>query len=201
MSKAGHCFSDLVSRAPTEPTIDSPGRSRTLNLGAGARPLANAVNVDAVAETSPDVVHDLNVRPWPFPSSEFAEVVGYDVLEHVVDVVAFMEEVHRVSTSGATVRLTVPHFSSANAWRDPTHVRAFAHDSLDYFTKGHALSFYSSARFERVVASINFAPSLTNRVLHRLANRWPTRYENRWAWVFPAWFIYFELKVVKKAQP
>jgi hypothetical protein len=158
------------------------------------------VNVDAVAATSPDVVHDLNVRPWPFPSSEFVEVVGYDVLEHVADVVAFMEEVHRVAAPGATVKLTVPHFSCANAWRDPTHIRAFAHDSLDYFTGGHAFSFYSTARFQRVAASINFAPSLANRVLHRLANRWPNKYENRWAWMFPAWFIYFELKVIKEIE-
>jgi hypothetical protein len=151
-----------------------------------------------VAETRPDVVHDLNVRPWPFANSDFSEVVGYDVLEHMLDVVAFMEEVHRVAAPGAIVRLTVPHFSCGNAWRDPTHVRAFAHDSLDYFTKGHALSFYSSARFERVAANIQFAPSLVNSVVRRLAKRWPTQYENRWAWIFPAWFIYFELRVVKE---
>jgi hypothetical protein len=118
----------------------------------------------------------------------------------MVDVVAFMEEVHRVAAPGAVVRLTVPHFSCANAWRDPTHVRAFAHDSLDYFTKSHAFSFYSSARFERVIATINFAPSITGRVLWRLAKRWPAGYENRWAWLFPAWFIYFELRVVKETE-
>jgi hypothetical protein len=155
------------------------------------------VNVDAVPETSPDVVHDLNVRPWPFATSEFMEVVGHDVLEHIRDVVAFMEELHRVAAPGAIVRLTVPHFSCANAWRDPTHVRAFAHDSLDYFTSGHALSFYSSARFERIVAQLNFAPSFMNRLVWRVANRWPRRYEDRWAWIFPAWFIYFELRVLK----
>jgi hypothetical protein len=28
-------------------------------------------------------------------------------------------------------------------------------------------------------------------------NRSPAEYERRWAWIFPAWFLYFELEVVK----
>jgi hypothetical protein len=31
----------------------------------------------------------------------------------------------------------------------------------------------------------------------QLANRWPHEYERRWAWMFPAWFLYYELEVVK----
>jgi len=36
-----------------------------------------------------------------------------------------------------------------------------------------------------------------NRLVFRLANRFPERYERRWAWMFPAWFLYYELEVVK----
>jgi len=180
-----------------ESGVSARRQSRILNLGSGARPLPNAVNVDLVARTGPDVLHDLNVHPWPFDDSEFDEVVGYDVLEHIADTVGFMQEVHRVARAGALVRLTVPHFSSGNAWRDPTHVRAFTHDSLDYFTPTHALRFYSQASFARRSARIIFRPSLANRLIGRLANRWPQIYEDRWAWIFPAWFIYFELCVLK----
>ena len=172
-------------------------RIRRLNLGSGRQPAADAVNLDISARARPDVVHDLNVVPWPFDESTFDEILGYDVLEHVKDVVTFMQEVHRVAAPDAVVRLTVPHFSSANSWRDPTHVRAFAHDSLDYFVEGHPLSFYGDARFQRLAARLTFHPSLVNRVIQRLAARWPTKYEDRWAWIFPAWFIYFELKVLK----
>ena len=114
-----------------------------------------------------------------------------------MDVVGFMEEVHRICSAGAVVKLTVPHFSCANAWRDPTHVHAFAHGSLDYFTEGHQFSFYSPARFQRVRAYIQFRPTLGGRVIQKLANRWPTEYEDRWCWIFPAWFIYYELRVTK----
>jgi hypothetical protein len=30
-----------------------------------------------------------------------------------------------------------------------------------------------------------------------VARRWPRFYERRLAWVFPAWFLYFELEAVK----
>jgi hypothetical protein len=34
----------------------------------------------------------------------------------------------------------------------------------------------------------------------RLANRYPAAYERRWAWIFPAWYLYFELEVDKGAK-
>src|SRR5882724_4491884 len=42
-------------------------RRDVLNLGCGRKHLPTAVNLDITATTSPDIVHDLNVRPWPFP--------------------------------------------------------------------------------------------------------------------------------------
>jgi hypothetical protein len=175
----------------------APPSFRVLNLGSGNKPLEGALNLDVSPATRPDVVHDLNQVPWPFKDDAFDEVHGYDVLEHVDNVVTFMQEVHRISRDGALTKLTVPHFSSANTWRDPTHQHGFAHGSLDYFVEGHALSHYSSARFVRVHSRLIFHSSLLNRLIDRLANRWPERYEDRWCWIFPAWFLYFELRVVK----
>ena len=97
----------------------SPQLAAVLNLGCGRKRREGAVNVDCTTRTSPDVVHDLNVRPWPFPNDAFAEVFAFDVLEHLEDVVAAMEELHRVCRNGARVEITVPHFSSANAFTDP----------------------------------------------------------------------------------
>ena len=39
--------------------------------------------------------------------------------------------------------------------------------------------------------------TLVNKLVWRLANRYPEAYERRWAWVFPAFFLSFELEVVK----
>ncbi len=39
--------------------------------------------VDMVAGHNPDVLHDLNLVPWPFADNQFSEVHGYEILEHL----------------------------------------------------------------------------------------------------------------------
>jgi predicted SAM-dependent methyltransferase len=168
-----------------------------LNLGSGRQYLPGAVNVDITPDTSPDVVHDLDTRPWPFADDSFDEIHGIDVLEHLADLLGAMEEVHRIARAGATVKIVVPHFSSPNAYTDPTHERQFGAFSFDYFTGEHLHSYYTRARFLTARRELVFKRGTANKVVTRLANRWPDRYEDRWAWMFPAWFLVFELRVVK----
>jgi predicted SAM-dependent methyltransferase len=168
-----------------------------LNLGCGKKPLAGAINLDVSDSVGADVVHDLNQVPWPFAIDSFEEVHAYDVLEHVQDVVRTLEEIHRICRPGARVHLTVPHFSSANAFTDVTHRHWFGWRSLDPFEVGHDLAHYSRPRFRRATTRLSFHASLMNSLVLRLANRFPEQYEHRWAWVFPAWFLYFELEVLK----
>jgi SAM-dependent methyltransferase len=169
----------------------------TLNLGCGLKHVPEAVNLDITRDTNPDVVHDLNQAPWPLPDNHFREVLAYDVIEHLEDFIAAMEEIHRVCSEGAVVRITVPHFSCANAYTDPTHRRLFGYFSFDYVTGENEIQFYSRARFRKLSSRMIFYPSLLNKLVWRLANRYPTGYEQRWAWIFPAWYLYFELEVTK----
>jgi SAM-dependent methyltransferase len=176
-----------------------PAGCRRLVLGSGQKKQDDAINVDLVPSTNPDIVHDLNNRPWPLPDNQFDECHAYDVIEHLDNIVATMEEIHRVCRNGAVVRITVPHFSCGNAYTDPTHRHYFSCFSLNYFTGEHQFSYYSDCRFKRRANQIVFAQTLLNKLVHRLANRFPAEYERRWAWIFPAWFLYFELEVVKDA--
>jgi SAM-dependent methyltransferase len=171
--------------------------SAVLNLGAGRKRLHGAINVDIVTDTNPDIVHDLNVLPWPLATSRFDRAHGYDVLEHLENVTRIIEEIHRVCRDGARVFITVPHFSCSNAFTDPTHRHYFGYFSLDYYTGQHEFSFYTQVRFRCRTRSIMFYPTLLNKFVSRLANRFPEIYERRWAWMFPAWFLYFELEVLK----
>jgi SAM-dependent methyltransferase len=168
-----------------------------LNLGCGRKHLEDAVNLDITADTGPQVVHDLNCAPWPFPDNRFNEVFAYDVIEHLGDVPQTMMEIWRCTAPGAVVHITVPHFSCMNAFRDPTHQHFFSYRSMDYFTAGHELNFYSSARFEVIHTQLMFLPGLLNKLVGRLAQRFTERYEERWAWIFPAWYLYFKLRTVK----
>jgi SAM-dependent methyltransferase len=177
--------------------MDRNGRG-ILHLGSGTKYRPDAVNVDLTSDTNPDVVHDLNVRPWPFETSVFDEVHAHDVIEHLDDVLKTLEEIHRVSRPGAMVYLTVPHFSSDGAFTDPTHRKYFGATTFDYFTEGHPNSFYTRVRFRIVERQIVFRPTFVNKVVHRLASRFPVVWEQRWAWIFPAWFLAVRLQVLKE---
>lgn len=132
------------------------------------------------------------------PEDHFEECVAFDVIEHLGDIVRVMEEIHRVCEDGACVRITVPHFSCNNAFTDPTHRHYFSYFSFNYFTGEHEFSFYTDRRFRLKGRNLIFSRSLLNRLVGKLANRFPAAYERRWAWVFPARFLYFELTVVKR---
>lgn len=189
-----------MTNIPTSDPFALPPELATrgvLNLGCGHKHVAGAVNLDRTPATNPDVTHDLDSRPWPLPSDHFREVLAYDVVEHLADVLASFEEIHRVCRAGATVRVTVPHFSSGNAFNDPTHKHFFGYRAFECLTEEGELSFYTGARFRLRHRQIIFWPTLVNKVVWRLANRYPEWYELRWAWMFPALFLSCELEVLK----
>jgi SAM-dependent methyltransferase len=171
---------------------------RVLNLGSGKREIGTAaVSVDIAPGVRPDVVHDLNSYPWPFGDDTFDAVYCIDVIEHVDDVVRAMEEIHRVSRPQGRVTITTPHFSCANSYTDPTHRHHLGFFSFDYFTGENQWDFYSRARFRKVKAGLVFYPKAKNKLVWRLANRWPAFYEEHLAWILPAWYMHFEMEVVK----
>ena len=186
---------EQVDTRAAEPARRDP--RKVLNLGCGFKRLSDALNVDLRASTGADIVHDLNSIPWPLPDNQFETVLLGDSLEHLKDIVAAMEEIHRVSVRGAIVRITTPHFSSSNSFTDPTHLHHFSYFSFDYFTGEHDFDFYTERRFRRRHAQIIFHPTLVNKLIWRIANRYPQAYERRWAWMFPAWFLTFDLEVIK----
>ena len=62
----------------------------------------------------------------------------------------------------------------------------------------NALSYYSKARFRIRTRNLQFQGGRFRRsIVSRIANRKPGAYEQFWAWIFPAWFIYVELEAIK----
>jgi SAM-dependent methyltransferase len=172
-----------------------PAGTDTLDLGCGLAKHPGAFGVDSDPKVNPDLLHDLDETPFPLPSGRFTTVICQDVLEHVSDVGSFLVEIHRVARPGARVLIRTPHFSSYYAYNDPTHRHVFGYFALDRFTTSGAarsvpLFRYRSRRF------------LFSR-LHRLdgaswlANRFPGRYEQLFAFMFPTENLAIELEVSK----
>lgn len=80
-----------------------------------------------------DVAHDLAERPWPWPDGAAARIEAHHVLEHLADTVAFFDEAWRVLRPGGRLMVSVPHCDGENAWKDPTHVKAFHPEAFTYF--------------------------------------------------------------------
>jgi SAM-dependent methyltransferase len=84
----------------------------------------------------PDVIHDLNVTPWPFEDDTFEEVHAYEVLEHLGqqgDFRAFFAtfaEVWRILKPGGYLAATCPSYRGMWAWGDPSHTRVITSGSL-----------------------------------------------------------------------
>jgi len=170
---------------------------RELNLGCGRRRREGCLNVDRATRVEPDLLWDLDQFPYPLPDSHFSRIYASDVVEHLIDVPEFMREAHRLLVPRGVLEITTPHFSCANSYTDPTHRHHLGYFSFDYFTRGHDLDYYSDCRFEIVERQFVFRQTLFNKIVSRLANRYPEIYEQRFVWILPAWFLIFRLAAIK----
>jgi len=128
-----------------------------LNLGCGKVRIPGSLGVDRVKiEEYVDVVHDLDVIPYPFTSDSVDEIHLYHVLEHLHDPIKKMEELHRILKPGGVLHIRVPHFSSMGAFTDMTHIRPFGYSSFDCFQPGDYHHFYTSVSFEILRKKIKY---------------------------------------------
>ena len=119
-----------------------------LNLGCGNKQYEGYVNVDKVALPGVQFVHDLEKTPLPFDTNSVSEIRCEHILEHIVNYMPLLEEMHRISKPNAKIHVLAPYYKYEAAFRDPTHVRFFTEHSFDYFHEGVKFSHYSPARFE-----------------------------------------------------
>ena len=124
---------------------------RRANLGCGSDIRSGYVNVDSAKIPGVDVVADLALYPWPFRGGAFEEIQLVNVLEHLPNTVAAVEEIHRVAVAGARVVIRVPYWNCWQAAADPTHRQQFHQCSFDFFDPAKDFCrerpYYSHARF------------------------------------------------------
>lgn len=94
---------------------------RKLNLGCGEDKKEGYVNVDHQASVSPDVRHDLNAFPYPFPDDFFHLIEASHVLEHLESPFSVMRELERILAPGGKLIIKVPHFSRGFTHAEHAH--------------------------------------------------------------------------------
>lgn len=185
-----------------------PGRRSVLDLGCGNDKLPGAVGIDANPRSQADVIHDLDVFPWPFKDDTFDEIRAQDVLEHVVDLMKCMAEIHRVSRDGAIVHVRMPFMGSHNYATDPTHRRSGASHTFDYFDESKPFFSYrySDVRFEVLSfhyerhyrGKIGWLYQQLDRVLLPFLEKHNDDYEHYGVGLYPMHNICYELRVAKR---
>lgn len=171
-----------------------------LSVGCGRRaPEQGLVRLDRSSDVQPDIVWDLDEFPYPLEDSSFTTIECMDVIEHLNNIPRVMDEFHRILEPDGVLRITTPHFSSANSFVDPTHRWHLSYFSFDYFCVAQEPSYYAAAKYRVKSRRIQFGGGrLMRSVVSRFANRFPKSYEERFAWMFPAWFLYCELEAIKQ---
>lgn len=176
---------------------------KILELGCGFEKTPGAIGLDINPRSAADVIHDLDQFPYPFADNQFDRIICRDVLEHVNSFVRAVEEIWRIGRPGASVEISGPFMSSVNYFSDPTHRRAFTSRSFDYFIEGtKSVNYqYSLARFRLLSVEYDKFELQHRRGLNRWLLKWANRnkekYENRYAFIYPVYTIYFELAIVK----
>jgi len=117
-----------------------------LNLGCGTDVRAGWVNVDRMQLPGVDIIHDIEELPLPFPSDSFDYVLCQDILEHV-NYIPVLRDIWRIMKVGGTLHVRVPHFTSPNAYGDPTHKQFFSRDTFRFFVSGNPRAYYFKFSF------------------------------------------------------
>ena len=168
-----------------------------VDLCCGPKKREGAVGVDIAPYPGVDVVCDLNQTPWPLEDNMATSILCEHGIEHVQDVVAFMKECHRVLKSGGELEIVTPHFSSANSYGDPTHLR---HLSAFWFRPFTAEGYLSSphCQFELEETKVTFGKSLSAKVGYWI-ERWRglEKWEKNSAFRYPGMDIQTRLKCLK----
>lgn len=118
---------------------------KKLNLGCGEDIKEGYVNVDFHSHVNPDVVHDLNVFPYPFEENTFDLVDAFHIIEHLDKPFLVMREMHRILKPGGMMHIKVPHFS--RGFTHPEHKSGFDVTFPYYFDRNFTKSGYYGIDF------------------------------------------------------
>jgi SAM-dependent methyltransferase len=110
---------------------------RTLDVGSGGtKQKGTSGGVDMLAAPGVDVLADLRGR-LPFADAGVDRVYAVHVLEHVIDLVPVMNELHRVLADDGVLHVMSPHWQSIGAVADPTHVKYLDVQTFKWFCTPH----------------------------------------------------------------
>jgi hypothetical protein len=115
-----------------------------LDIGCGNHKDQGWIGIDRQRLPGVDMVHDLNIHPWPVESDSVEAAKAWHILEHIPKVavgeagtrlpfIEFMDECWRIMIVGGQMDIESPYGSSAGFIHDPTHVSKIDELTFEHF--------------------------------------------------------------------
>ena len=120
-----------------------------VDIGCGAKKLNGAFGLDRRKRPGVDIICDFE-NAVPLRTNSVDVVYMSHIMEHIRDLIPFLEEVYSVCRPEAEVRVIVPYYTSRGAFRDPTHVRFITEDTFQYFEPPTDYGIKTNFRIEKI---------------------------------------------------
>lgn len=167
----------------SEPSMNSNGSSNKsnelrLDIGCGFNKKNGYIGLDRSKDVGADYVLDIEKDTFPFETSSVSEIHCAHLVEHLSDLITFMNECHRVLKPGGTLTILAPYYTAIQASQDPTHVRYINEKTFCYFTDEYL---GNGATFEYGISSKYAIETTSFTYINLWAKPWIPKRIRTWA--------------------
>jgi predicted SAM-dependent methyltransferase len=112
-----------------------------LDIGCGDNKQDGFIGLDKRELDGIDIVHDLEVFPYPLPDEVCSVIVGSHIVEHIKPwlTIDLFNELWRIMQPDGKLVLATPYAGSRPFWQDPTHCNGFNEVTWQYFDPDYPL--------------------------------------------------------------
>jgi SAM-dependent methyltransferase len=131
--------------------IVDPQKFINLDIGCGENKRLNYIGMDKRPLEGVDIVHDLEVFPYPLEDGVCHTVVGSHIVEHIKPwlMIDFMNELWRILRVGGQIAFSLPYGVGPGFVQDPTHCNPCNEITWEYFDPNcHMWNIYKPKPFQ-----------------------------------------------------
>lgn len=112
-----------------------------LDIGCGSSEREGFTGMDKRPLPGVEIVHDLEVFPYPLDAGSCVEITASHILEHIKPwhTISVMDELWRILETDGKLSIWLPYAGTPSFWQDPTHCNGFNETTFEYFDPEHLL--------------------------------------------------------------